>query len=169
MEFLIGWVVFGLISGAIGAWVAEQKNRTSAEGFTLGFFLGPIGWLLEALLPTLTKEQLAEILERKRAYREGRWSEAVPPSTPTPPPLPSLAPEEIQRIEEAKQERARRQNEARMAREAAYERRQAKFANFLEFTLGFGWFRALPDWLQPIVVGLVVAAPMAAIIALAFS
>lgn len=46
------WLIFGAALGAfVGVLVAQARNRSSAEGFALGCLLGPIGWLIEALLP----------------------------------------------------------------------------------------------------------------------
>lgn len=46
--FLIGvWCVLG----AVGAWLAEQRRRPRGVGFAFGFFLGPIGLVIVALLP----------------------------------------------------------------------------------------------------------------------
>jgi len=45
-----------LIWGALmllGGWVAGCKGRATGEGMLLTLFLGPLGLLLEALLPTL--------------------------------------------------------------------------------------------------------------------
>src|SRR5262245_53900736 len=39
------------ISGGFGLYVASSKNRSPTEGFLFGFFLGPLGVLVEALLP----------------------------------------------------------------------------------------------------------------------
>lgn len=46
MEILLGLAVCGLAGAVIG----NLKNRM-ALGFALGFFLGPIGWLITALFP----------------------------------------------------------------------------------------------------------------------
>lgn len=46
---VILWVIFALF----GAYVASQKNRAGMEGLILGFLFGPLGVLIEALLPTL--------------------------------------------------------------------------------------------------------------------
>ena len=41
---------FAVVSGFIGFWIADKKNREPVEGFFLGAFLGPIGWIIEGLL-----------------------------------------------------------------------------------------------------------------------
>jgi hypothetical protein len=47
-------VIFGsTILGAFGIWLADYKLRSPLEGFVLGFFLGPLGILIEAALPDL--------------------------------------------------------------------------------------------------------------------
>ena len=43
---------FGLpLCGLVGLWIAARKLRSSAEGFFLGFLLGPVGVIIEAALP----------------------------------------------------------------------------------------------------------------------
>lgn len=50
-------VVFGLaIAALVGVLIAESKGRSKAEGLGLGCLLGPIGWLIEALLPSKKEE-----------------------------------------------------------------------------------------------------------------
>lgn len=51
--FSIGTIlILYSITGLVGMYVAEQKNRGAGEGFWLGFFpLGVIGIVIEALLP----------------------------------------------------------------------------------------------------------------------
>lgn len=44
-------------SGLFGSWIATQKGRRENEGFVLGAILGPLGWLIELLLPNITKPQ----------------------------------------------------------------------------------------------------------------
>lgn len=44
-------VVGALVFGCFAAWVAKQKQRATTEGFALGMTFGPLGVLVEALLP----------------------------------------------------------------------------------------------------------------------
>jgi hypothetical protein len=47
--------ICGLIFGFLGRWIAGEKHREPSEGFLLGFLFGPLGVLIEALLPTKEK------------------------------------------------------------------------------------------------------------------
>jgi hypothetical protein len=49
--------VGALISAAVGYYIAEKKNRSTAEGLLFGLFLGPVGWIIEGLLPTESPKQ----------------------------------------------------------------------------------------------------------------
>jgi hypothetical protein len=49
--FVVGILMFVL--GALGLWTAMQKGRSTTEGFVLGLIFGPLGVILEGLLPTL--------------------------------------------------------------------------------------------------------------------
>lgn len=56
MELLIaGWFVAGAIFAMLGGWISAQKNRSGGEGALLGFFFGPLGCIIAALLPTKEK------------------------------------------------------------------------------------------------------------------
>ena len=44
-------VVVWCVLGAVGAWLAEQRRRPRGVGFAFGFFLGPLGLVIVALLP----------------------------------------------------------------------------------------------------------------------
>jgi hypothetical protein len=44
---LLIWIAIG----CVGAWIATQRRRHPAMGFAFGFFFGPIGLLIVALLP----------------------------------------------------------------------------------------------------------------------
>jgi len=51
MEWLVLIVVLALVFAGFGAFVAVQKRREASEGFILGMLFGPLGVLVEALLP----------------------------------------------------------------------------------------------------------------------
>lgn len=72
--FLLIWVLGAILSAGIGMWIADQKNRDAWEGALLGFFLGPIGWIIEALLPT--GELPAGVTGTLRGPRD--WSAPTP-------------------------------------------------------------------------------------------
>jgi uncharacterized membrane protein YeaQ/YmgE (transglycosylase-associated protein family) len=49
---LIPAIVIGLpLCGVLGMKIADHKLRSPAEGFFLGFMLGPVGVIIEAALP----------------------------------------------------------------------------------------------------------------------
>ncbi len=51
MDWLIFLVVSAAVFGGFGAWIAAQKRRGIFEGFVLGLLFGPLGVLVEAMLP----------------------------------------------------------------------------------------------------------------------
>jgi hypothetical protein len=50
-------LICAVISGAIGFYIASKKNRSEIEGLLFGLFLGPVGWIVEGLLPTESAKQ----------------------------------------------------------------------------------------------------------------
>jgi len=66
----VSWVIFAVF----GCWIAGQKNRSFGEGFFLGMFFGPLGCLIEAILPSVTKEDMsissAEAARIAQAYQQ---------------------------------------------------------------------------------------------------
>ncbi len=50
--FLVLGVLWAVVLGAIGYWIAGEKNRDGVEGAALGCLLGPLGLIIEAVLPT---------------------------------------------------------------------------------------------------------------------
>jgi hypothetical protein len=77
-------------------------------------------------------------------------------------------------VEEVDEERIRRQDEAQVRleeevrAEVSRTRRAEAFGRFSSwfdrFILNFGWYRALPEVVQPIVIGLSVALPIVAVL-----
>lgn len=153
-----------VVTGAVGSWIAAQKNRPGGEGFALGFFFGPLGLIIEALLPTLTKEQLDQLLREKAARRFGGNF----PATPSQPPSSAELEARRAREQEWREVRERERGKTREVAEEARRHRAEALAKMRRAIFGFGWFRALPDWLQPILIGLAVALPVVALIAIAF-
>jgi len=49
---LLPLAIWGALS-LVGGWVAHCKGRSVGEGILLSLAMGPLGWFLEALLPTL--------------------------------------------------------------------------------------------------------------------
>jgi hypothetical protein len=48
----VGIVVYEIVMGFVGAYVAEEKGRSTAEGALFAIFFGPLGLILEACMPT---------------------------------------------------------------------------------------------------------------------
>jgi len=48
--FLVVTVVTSLVLGLVGSWIGSKKDMGTA-GFLLGFFLGPVGLVIIAVLP----------------------------------------------------------------------------------------------------------------------
>jgi hypothetical protein len=46
-------LALAVVFAGLGAWIADQKGRSGGEGFALGLLFGPLGVLVEALLPTV--------------------------------------------------------------------------------------------------------------------
>ncbi len=55
-SFLFLFLVFGVIPGFIGRWIAVHKRRSGREGLWLGLFLSFIGLVIEAVLPSGTDQ-----------------------------------------------------------------------------------------------------------------
>ncbi|HTJ77957.1 MAG TPA: hypothetical protein VL357_03100 [Rariglobus sp.] len=53
-EYIVAVLFFALFGGLLGRWLGKSKNR-EIHGFMLGFFIGPIGWILVLLLPEIPK------------------------------------------------------------------------------------------------------------------
>ncbi len=66
IERFVAILVAGGITGLIGSYVANQKGRQFGEGFLLGFLLSVVGIIIEAILPTAPKAEMAT----RRAMRK---------------------------------------------------------------------------------------------------
>jgi hypothetical protein len=53
MAVLLLVLCLASVFGSFGLWISQQKGRSPHEGAALGFFLGPLGTLIEVLLPTI--------------------------------------------------------------------------------------------------------------------
>ena len=147
---LVIWATFA----GYGYWIASIKRRPPGEGILFGLLLGPIGCVVEATRRERTVEEVEE--ERVRRQVEARI-----------------------RLEEDKGRQATFQAQAARQREEAQERAEvasarraeayARFSKlFEEAILKFGWFKALPEVAQPIVIGVLVALPLVLVTILVF-
>ena len=57
-QYLLILVLGAIISGAVGAAIGDKKGRQVA-GFSWGFLLGPVGWVLVAVGPDLRRKCVA--------------------------------------------------------------------------------------------------------------
>jgi hypothetical protein len=84
----LGVIVYLVIFGSFGAWVAGQKYRESVEGFLLGVLFGPLGVIVEGLLPEFPKPTLATTRPAP-----AQASKPLPPPAAKPKPKPMMAEE----------------------------------------------------------------------------
>jgi hypothetical protein len=85
MDTLILLAIVLVICAVVGYYISVQKSRDPVEGVALGCFLGPIGWLIAALLPTGTPPA-APVPSRHLARPAGSaWSPRPLSSLPDPP------------------------------------------------------------------------------------
>ncbi len=152
MAFLvIGiWATFAVY----GVWISSIKRRPLGEGLALGLLLGPLGCLVSVSL----RERDIEALAEEQARRQ----------------------EEVNvRLEEEEQRRLAYEDQAMQMRELSQQRAEAARLRRAEFylrvyawfdrtVLKFGWYKALPEVAQPIVVGLLVALPLVVTLVLIF-
>ena len=68
MEYLLVSIFFGFITGAIGRYIAKEKNRSPSEGFWFGFLLSLFGVLIVALLPNKKINSTTDKLDVKPNY-----------------------------------------------------------------------------------------------------
>ena len=149
--YLIGlWASFAIY----GVWIASIKRRPLTEGLVLGLLLGPLGCLVSISL----RERDIEALEREQTRRREEAEVRL---------------EEEERRRRAYEDQAAQMRElSRQRAEAARIRRGEAYSRVYEWfdrtVLKFGWYKGLPEVIQPIVVGLLVALPLVLTLILIF-
>ncbi|MDA9888569.1 hypothetical protein N9D52_05315 [Flavobacteriaceae bacterium] len=68
MEYIFVSIFLGFITGAIGRYIAKEKNRSPLEGFWFGFLLSLFGVLIVALLPNKKINSTTDKLDVKPNY-----------------------------------------------------------------------------------------------------
>ncbi|SIO11434.1 hypothetical protein SAMN05444166_2520 [Singulisphaera sp. GP187] len=147
---LAAWASFA----GYGLWIASIKRRSPLEGMLLGLLLGPVGCLVEASRRERSAEEVEEEQIRHQEEAESRLQEAKARSA------------------DLEVENARRRRKAEALAEASRIRRAESLARFSDWfdrvILKFGWYQALPETAQPIVVGLLIASPLVLVIVALF-
>jgi hypothetical protein len=147
---LVIWLSFA----GYGFWIATIKRRQPAEGILFGVLLGPIGCVVEACLRERTAEQI-------EAQRLRRCEEAQ-----------ARLEEKQESLVVTQTEMARRQKDAKARGEMARARRAHAYARFCEWfdrtIVKFGWYKALPEVVQPMVVGLLISLPLVIVLVYVF-
>ena len=150
----------------LGGWIACQKNRDPGEGAFLGFLFGPFGCLIEAVLPSLAAARPAAArvtppAETAALLAAARVRRVVSSRPGRRTPAEREWREAETRLWNAEREKARKE---RLEEENRRLAEQREWRNRMLWR--FGWYKALPETLQPIVLGLAVAAPVVAAIIL---
>ena len=63
MEMLIIWGLCGFVGGCI----ASSKGNSFLGGFFVGLMLGPIGWLISAIVPGPQPQQSIQVMVNQAA------------------------------------------------------------------------------------------------------
>ena len=157
MEILfVAWLIFAIL----GMWIANQKHREGGEGFILGLLFGPIGCLIEAILPNGTQPAKREYsaLAVEKAREEARAH------------AQRITAENAQRAAIRDEADRRVKAEAEAARVARVARVSARNKAYRAMGIEpgpFAWFKALPDVVQALTIGLVLAIPASAFLLVA--
>jgi hypothetical protein len=152
----MSFVLFGIWATfpGYGVWIASIKRRPPGEGLAFGLLLGPVGCVVEATL----KERTAEEAEQERVRRQDEAR--------------SRLEREKERQDAFRAEADQRRKGAQERAEASRVRRAEASARFSDWfdraVMKFGWYKALPEVAQPIVIGLLVALPLVIMMILFF-
>lgn len=148
--FIVAWLLTALVFGFLGMWVADQKSRPSSEGFLLGLLFGPLGVLIEAVLPNGVPQAKVAVIPEDPLVRQARliaWR--------------ADQDDRMRRAAEAARQREREQIEQLKQGVAASLGVIVSLA-----TAPIRAYRTIPEWAAPIVWGLLVAVPI--VVALIF-
>lgn len=75
---LIFLIIGAVVSGLVGVFLGSSVNR-DGEGFFLGFFLGPIGWIIVLLLPRETSNNPQAQAPKEIPSSQTKAAEEGPP------------------------------------------------------------------------------------------
>jgi hypothetical protein len=137
-----------------GLWIASIKRRHPAAGILFGLLFGPIGCVVEACLQERTAEEIKEHRMRRQKEAQARLED------------------EKERDAALQVQAAERRQEANSQAELARVRRAESYEQFSAWfdqtILKFGWYKTLPEVVQPIVIGLLVSVPLVLALILIF-
>ena len=68
-ELIVAFIIGAIAFGSFGAWVARQKRRSVVEGLILGLLFGPLGVVVEGLLPQGSEPDSIRGSTRTLGYR----------------------------------------------------------------------------------------------------
>jgi len=74
--YLTCLVIASTVSAALSVWIAHQKYRRFGEGLLLGYFFGPLGIIVEGLLP-VGQTPTQPPPEEADKYRNRRMNQAI--------------------------------------------------------------------------------------------
>lgn len=137
MEVLVVVGCVCLVFGLFGSWISGQKGREPVEGLSLGVLFGPFGCLIEAILPSISQEDLAARAARSQQLKQ----------------------DYARRVADQIQQQRAWQDQQEAVQEAARQARAARWKKLRDDN------RELVGVVEAIVVGLVWALPVIALVA----
>jgi hypothetical protein len=143
VEFLIGALIGLCIFGALGSYIASQKNRSGSEGFILGFLFGPLGVIVEACMPVGTAAEDREVRAEATRARDQAQHEQIT----------RLFNAAVQRSALFWRSAVARYRDWRHSRHELYRQRGIQPGPL-------AWYRAMSDLTQALLLGLAFALPV---------